>query len=96
MQAGRSLPTVAIAALHLDHPDSPAAALAAGIDPEPGSLVEQSMIRAVLNGRCSDTVPMGSGTAADLLRLLAPQHLLRLAAGDEPVYAPTLHHQDTP
>lgn len=96
VQAGRTLPTAATAALHLDHPDSPAAALAAGIDPEPGSVVEQSMMRAVLDGRCSDTVPVGSGTAADLLRLLAPQHLLRLAAGDEPVYALTVQHQDSP
>ena len=94
--AGHTLPTAVTAALHLDHPDSPTAALAAGIDPEPGSQVEQTMIRAVLDGRCSDTVPAGSGTAADLLRLLAPQHLLRLTAGDEPVYAPAVQHQDTP
>lgn len=96
VQAGRKLPTAATAALHLDHPDSPAAALAAGIDAEPGSQVEQSMIRAVLDGRCSDTVPVGSGTAADLLRLLAPRHLLRLVAGDEPVYALPVQHQDPP
>lgn len=57
-------------------------AIEAGYTPEAGSEQAKVLVRAVLDGQALDTRPMGASEAADLLRVMAPQHHLRRARGD--------------
>lgn len=95
LQAGRSLSSTTVTSLVSDASNM-ASALGAGIDPERGSDLDRRLVTAVLDGVCSDITPVGSSTAADLLRLAAPQHLLRLADSGEALFAVTVAHPDRP
>ena len=49
------------------------AALSVGASPPPRSPADPTLLRAVLDGRCSDVTTSGSGEAALLLRAMRPQ-----------------------
>ncbi|MFG2376937.1 NACHT domain-containing protein [Streptomyces sp. NPDC048504] len=72
-----------------------AAALHAGLAPEPGSRHEQRLVKAVLNGHASESSCPTPTYAADLLRILRPQNFLRMAASDSaPSLLETVGHRD--
>ena len=54
--------------------------VAAGLTPPEGTALESRLVETVLAGHCSDVLPTGRSYAADLLRLFAPQHLMRPAS----------------
>jgi hypothetical protein len=69
-----------VPALALPDVASAADAVQAGLKPQPHSSQEDAMVAALLSGHCNDAEPTGTSYPADLLRVLAPQHLLRKAA----------------
>ncbi|MGW0810756.1 NACHT domain-containing protein [Nonomuraea sp. NPDC002799] len=80
VSGGRHLSGGQIERLTLNAPGDVVSALAAGVNPPPGSVVERRMVESVLNGLCSDQFTAGAqGHAADLLCALAPQHFLAMA-----------------
>ncbi|NED54623.1 hypothetical protein G3I24_27475 [Micromonospora aurantiaca] len=74
--------------LHLEDPESCQAALSVGASPNPGSEQEKALIRAVLDGWCSDTATSSSSVAGSLLRATRPQWYLQLV---EQAQKGTLH-----
>jgi hypothetical protein len=71
-------------------------ALSAGVVPTPQSQLERRMVQAVLAGQCSDLAGASPGIAADLLKILAPQHLLRKGSSESQAYRIPVGHLDTP
>ncbi|MFJ7146618.1 NACHT domain-containing protein [Streptomyces sp. NPDC100445] len=72
-----------------------AAALHAGLAPEPGSRHEQRLVQAVLNGHASEASCSTPTYAADLLRILRPQNFLRMAVGTStPLLLELVGHHD--
>jgi hypothetical protein len=71
-------------------------ALAAGVIPPRGSSLEARMIQTVLAGQCSDLPGASSGVPADLLKVIAPQRLLRKASAADGAYKITVGHLDSP
>ncbi|MYS80021.1 NACHT domain-containing protein [Embleya scabrispora] len=89
--------------LNLDDPRIAAAAVAAGLRTKPSSAAERAMVRAVLDGHCSDLDNASlTGFPHDLIRVAAPQHFLRKvqlfqreATPDaEAIYHPPVDHTD--
>lgn len=71
----------AIDQLSLDTIESAELALSAGIIAAPGSALEQKLLRAVLDGQCSDAKPGAvAGMPGDLLQALTPRRFLAKAA----------------
>ncbi|MFB7477073.1 NACHT domain-containing protein [Kitasatospora sp. NPDC056184] len=85
-QAGNHLTPGAVPSLALEGISCAADAVTAGLAPAQGSAAEQRMVAAVLAGHCSDSSPLGTSPAADLLRVLAPQHFLHKAAPSDKSY----------
>ncbi|WP_406292789.1 hypothetical protein OG948_00325 [Embleya sp. NBC_00888] len=84
LDAANRLEPQDIAALTLTDPRIAAAAFAAGATAEPGSAQEERLVRAVLDGHCTDVdLRTRGGFAHDLLRVLAPQHFLHKAIGPD-------------
>ncbi|MDO7868168.1 NACHT domain-containing protein [Nocardioides jiangxiensis] len=73
-----SLPATTVDALDLDMPASAMAAIEAGVSPTDGSKNAQRLLKAVLDGECSDAIPHGISEASDLLRVVAPRVLLMM------------------
>ncbi|MER7862233.1 hypothetical protein ABTX61_24250 [Amycolatopsis japonica] len=94
LHAASRLPAEDLAKLDLADNFSLPLALAAGVVPPPGSELENRMIQAVLAGQCSDVRGASPGIPADMLRVLAPQHLLRRASTDGRAYRYTVGHLD--
>lgn len=68
------------------------AALCAGASPADGGVQQNRLIRAVLDGWCSDSDAIGSSEAGNLLRAMRPFWFIRLAeAGKEGPLVPTQH-----
>jgi hypothetical protein len=65
------------------------AALSAGASPDPGTAVENVLLRAVLDGWCSDVSTSGSSEAGSLLRAMRPQwyHQLQEDCREGPAFA---------
>lgn len=65
------------------------AALSAGASPEPGTDVERKLLRAVLDGWCSDVSTTGMSEAGALLRAMRPQwyHQLQSDSRNGPSFA---------
>ncbi|MYV97431.1 ATP-binding protein [Streptomyces sp. SID3343] len=87
--------------LNLDDPHIATAAVAVGLPAEAGSTTEKTLVRAVLDGHCSDVECASlTGFAHDLLRVAAPQHFLRKlqvfrhTLGHDPLYRVPVHHAD--
>jgi hypothetical protein len=59
------------------------AATESAISPSPGSAVEQSMVRAVLSGQCSDLAVAHTGLVPDLVNVLAPREFIHLAVPED-------------
>ncbi|WP_311215116.1 MULTISPECIES: hypothetical protein [unclassified Arthrobacter] len=96
LRAGSRLPADVTEQILSELKTAPIKSLNAGLSPKEGSSGEQHLVRAVLNGLSSDAVPTGSGYAADLIRILAPQHFLRRVAGRDEAYAHPTEHPDEP
>lgn len=92
--AASRLPPDVMAALPLDIASADAA-ISAGLTPEPDSQTEQLLLRAVLDGHAVDAIPSRPGLVCDLLKILAPQHLLRRAADDGRAYQVGTQHPDS-
>jgi hypothetical protein len=103
--AGRLLEQEDSDALALPDTATVAAAAAAGVVPQTGSAMEQTMVTAALAGHCADVVSPQTGLVADLINALAPREFLHLAkAKDLSVFElksahcggllPTLKRQD--
>ena len=92
---GRQLQPSQVDALALTSPTAAQTALDAGVVAPAGSSVEDRMVRAVLGGLCSDATPSSTSLPGDLVRLLAPQHFLRMASSDERAFAVATGHADT-
>jgi len=75
--------------LALGGPTQCQAALRAGISPDSGTAAEDQLLRAVLDGWCSDVAPAGSDEAAMLLGTMRPQwfHQLPSERRDGPAFA---------
>jgi hypothetical protein len=75
--------------LALDSPAQCQAALRAGVSPDSGTDADRQLVRAVLDGWCSDVVTSSSSEAGMLLHALRPQWYLQLQAEDryEPAVA---------
>jgi hypothetical protein len=71
-------------------------AVAAGADPDAGSDLADRMLESVLAGQCAELATTAASYAGDLLRVLAPQHFLRLAAAAEPTHRAAVGHTDRP
>ncbi|MEU4714290.1 hypothetical protein AB0F73_11645 [Micromonospora purpureochromogenes] len=70
-----------VARLHVSSPEAAEVALSAGVNPPVGSLLEQRLIRAVLDGCSSEArLHAAAGVAGDLIKVLAPAHFLHRAA----------------
>jgi len=65
--------------LSLADPDSCDAALSAGASPDRGTAQNKALLRAVLDGWCSDTDTLSFSEAGALLRAMRPQWYLQLA-----------------
>lgn len=80
MKNAAHLPGAIWSTLALDEPGAAHAALESGMQAATGSVQSQRLLRAVLNGHCSDARPtVGGGEAAWLLLLWAPRHFHRKA-----------------
>lgn len=86
LAAGRLLSGDDVDRLALTSPDAISAALAAGIVPRAGSVIERRMIDAILNGACSDVVAANTGLVPDLINALAPREFILLCK--DPAHAP--------
>lgn len=95
VQAASRLQPGEVAALDLPEEGAPVA-VGAGDVPAEGSDLEHSMVQAVLAGHCSDMQAASPSVAADLVKLLAPQHLLRRAARGDLSYVMVVGHLDEP
>ncbi|WP_432983051.1 NACHT domain-containing protein [Dactylosporangium sp. CA-233914] len=65
----------------LDTPEACQAALAVGASPSPSSNRTATLLRAVLDGQCSDTTTSSTCEAGALLRAMRPQWFLQLQDG---------------
>ncbi|WP_212820310.1 NACHT domain-containing protein [Polymorphospora rubra] len=95
-KAAERLPIDLAAQLRLDGVDAGQVALNAGVIAPAGSELEVRLVRAVLDGLCSEAASPASGFAGDLLRLLAPQHFIRKARDADTAYAIPVGHVDEP
>jgi hypothetical protein len=59
------------------------AAIETAVSPPSGSAVEQSMVRAVLSGHCSDLAVAQTGLVPDLVNALAPREFIHLAVSED-------------
>ncbi|KRE66723.1 hypothetical protein ASG92_15520 [Arthrobacter sp. Soil736] len=96
LRAGSRLPAHVTEQILASSKASPLKALNAGLSPEQESDGEHQLLRQVLDGLGSDAEPTGSGYAADLVRILAPQHFLRRVACRDEAYAHPTEHPDEP
>lgn len=96
LAAASRLPDTQIAKLTLTDSDVAAAAVEAGAKPQPGSSDEEHLLRAVLDGHCSDAeLRATGGFAQDLLCVLAPREFLRKAVpAKTPLYRTAVRHTD--
>jgi hypothetical protein len=78
VQAASRLPREQVGQLQLSAA-SAISAIEAGLTPDPPSDQAQVLVRAVLDGHALDARAIGASEAADLLRVMAPQHHLRRA-----------------
>lgn len=96
LQAASRLDNDHIDALDLADDECLPGALAAGVTPAPASAMEHRMIQAVLAGRCADVQGVTGSVPSDLLTVLAPQHMLRKASGEQRAYTLAVGHLDAP
>jgi hypothetical protein len=94
VQAASRLEDSDIKQLDLSGNRAAALAVGAGVVSVSESGLEERMVRAVLDGQCSDSQGATPGTAGDLLRLLAPQHHLRRASEERQAYRVSVGHLD--
>jgi hypothetical protein len=59
------------------------AAVAAGVAPPAGSLMEAKMLKAVLSGHCSDVAAPGTGFVPDIVNALAPREFIHMAKPED-------------
>ena len=77
-------------------PNAARSLVAAGSAPQSGSTLENTLVRAELNGWCSEANPnTAGGYAGDLLRILAPAVLLRKATETAQPFQVRTGHQET-
>ena len=83
MAGGHLLKPEDLGALAL--PDNPtiAAAIAAGVTPPAGSLMEDKMLKTVLAGHCSDVASPRFGLIGDMVNALAPREFIHLAKPED-------------
>lgn len=96
VHAASRLDTSDIDKLDLSDDASLPCAVGAGVVPAPDSPLERRMIQAVLAGQCSDLQGASPGIPGDLLKILAPQHLLRKASSENQAYKIAAGHLDAP
>jgi hypothetical protein len=91
-----TLDTTASNMVTLDSPVSRRAVIALNARPTTGSSTAEALVRSVLDGEASDTPAKSTSTAGELLKVLRPQHYLRLAKKyDAPLFlVPTGHLSD--
>jgi hypothetical protein len=87
LQAAAGLHHSRLAQLADSHTDAPAMLLAAGAQPRAGSLLEKSMLQAVLSGACSETGAEGGSLPADILRAFTPLRFLAKTGPGSQAYA---------
>lgn len=96
VQAASRLGSDDLEKLNLSGDHAAALAVGAGVVPASGSQLEKRMIRAVIDGQCSDFEGATLSIAGDLLRVLAPQHHLRKASEERQAYRAAVGHLDMP
>ena len=94
VQAASRLGSGDVGKLDLSGDRAVALAVGAGVSPNSGSQLEERVIRAVLDGQCSDMEGATPSVAGDLLRILAPQHHLRRASEEKQAYGAVVGHLD--
>lgn len=91
-QAATRLASDDVAALKLATPQASCAALNAGLSTEPDSALERRLLRAVLDGHCSDSNTSTIGLPADLIRLCAPRVFLQMGSDQDRIYRAPVGH----
>ncbi|MBO4164409.1 NACHT domain-containing protein [Micromonospora antibiotica] len=83
LRGGATMDAGQVGRLKIGSGEAAELALAAGVKATPGSVLERQLVRAVLDGQCSDVqLDAVSGAAGDLVRVLAPRRFLAKAVKD--------------
>lgn len=94
LHAGSRLDADLVEELTLDSVQEATAAYAAGIAPRPDSEQEHRILQAALSGNCSEFGSPKPSFVGDLLRVLAPHHLIRKASQHERTYRLSTGHRE--